>query len=139
MWIQMSDIWNFISETQNNLLSTRLRKFFSAFPFRCSIFGRELGIIAGPLPQLLPHSYIQYLAIGLMLYSQALLSREQTGYNLMVRGQDCRLDEVTLSNLLLWWQLCWPTLCVAELHRRRTKLQTLFCGRNPTKAWIQNS
>ena len=73
-----------------------------------------------------------------MLYSQALLSREKTGYNLMVRGQDCRLDVTTVSILLLRWPLRCPTSCAAELRRRRPILQTLCCGRKPTKAWIQN-
>ena len=95
----MSDIRKFISENQNTLLPTNLRKFFSACPVRCSICGREIDLIAVSPPQLLAHSYLQYLAIGLMLYSQALFSRDQTGYNLMVRSQDCGLDEATLSIL----------------------------------------
>jgi hypothetical protein len=139
MWIKVSDIYNFMSKTQNILLSTSLRKFFSAFPFRCSICRLDLGLIVVPPSQLVAHSYLQYLAIRLMLYSQALFSRDKTSYNLMVRGQNCRLDEAILSTLLLWWPLWCPNLCEAELRRRKAILQTLCCRRNPTKAWIQNS
>ena len=141
LWYVNKDEWylKFMPKTQNILLSTSLRKFFSAFPFRCSICGLDLGLIAVPPPQKLAHIYFQYLAIRLMLYSQTLFWRDKTGYNLMVRGQNCRLDEAILSTLLLWWPLWCPTLCAAEFRRRRTILQTLCCGRNPAKAWIQNS
>jgi len=76
------------------------------------------GLIAVRPLQLLAQSYLQYLAIVSMLYSHASFSRAQTSYNLVVREQDCTLDEATLSTLLLWWPLWSPTLCAAELRLR---------------------
>jgi len=59
------------------------------------------GLIAALPLQLLAQSYLQYLAIVSMLYSHASFSRVQTSYNLVVREQDCTLDEATLSTLIL--------------------------------------
>lgn len=55
-----------------------------------------------------------------------LLSRNSTGDNLIVQGQDCRVDAATLSIQYLWWPLWFTHLCTAWNFYAEATLLTLF-------------
>ena len=83
------------------------------------MYSRPLKLFAPPQP--LAHGVMQFPATGVLMFLQdfflslflclVLFSKDRTGDNLTVRGQDCRVDAATLyiqnlRRLLLCAQLC---------------------------------